>query len=89
LRGKTATTCEICGSNFEYYPSAKPGRCVICGATTDELGRNPDIHHIVPVRAFVETPVTAEFDVHYLKTSSRYVRLATEKRSSAASAPNG
>ncbi|WP_178918213.1 HNH endonuclease [Natronomonas gomsonensis] len=167
--GKTATTCEICGSNFEYYPSAKPGRycescveseewrherdisgernprwsggeheltcdwcdgkvvrqqtnisgehvfcspdcqyewlseeftgdghpnwkggadanygrgwnrvrrralerdddrCVLCGVTADELGRNPDVHHIVPVRAFVETPVTTEFDAHYLE----------------------
>lgn len=40
--------------------------CVLCGTTAEELGRNPDVHHIVPVRAFVETPVTAEFDAHYL-----------------------
>lgn len=165
--GKQPTTCEICGSGFEYYPSAKPGRycsscveseqwrhvreidgsknprwsggptdlecdwcgasfsrhrvegehvfcsdacqyewlseaftgdghpnwaggsdanygrgwrrvreralerddhrCVVCGASREELGRNPDVHHIVPVRAFVETPVTTERDAHYLE----------------------
>jgi hypothetical protein len=41
--------------------------CVLCGATKEELGRNPDVHHIVPVRAFVETPVTTEADAHYLE----------------------
>jgi 5-methylcytosine-specific restriction endonuclease McrA len=41
--------------------------CVICGTTKEELGRNPDVHHIIPVRAFVETPVTAVFDAHYLE----------------------
>jgi len=41
--------------------------CVVCGTTKSELGRNPDVHHIVPVRAFVETPMTTEFDAHYLE----------------------
>lgn len=41
--------------------------CVLCGTTKEELGRNPDVHHIVPVRAFVETPVTTESDAHYLE----------------------
>lgn len=40
--------------------------CVVCGKTREELGRNPDVHHIVPVRRFVETPVTTERDAHYL-----------------------
>jgi len=40
--------------------------CVVCGTTADELGRNPDVHHVVPVRAFVETPVLAERDAHTL-----------------------
>lgn len=39
--------------------------CVVCGTTKEELGRNPDVHHVVPVRAFVETPVTTERDAHY------------------------
>lgn len=39
--------------------------CVLCGATPAEIGRNPDVHHIVPVRAFLETPVTTERDAHY------------------------
>lgn len=42
-------------------------RCVLCGTTEDELGRNPDVHHVVPVRRFVETPVTTERDAHYLE----------------------
>lgn len=41
--------------------------CVICGTGREDLGRNPDVHHIVPVRAFVETPATAEADAHYLE----------------------
>lgn len=40
--------------------------CVLCGTTREELGRNPDVHHVVPVRAFVETRVTVEADAHYL-----------------------
>jgi len=40
--------------------------CVHCGATADELGRNPDVHHVVPVRVFVETPVLTEQDAHTL-----------------------
>lgn len=41
--------------------------CVVCGASSEELGRNPDVHHIVPVRRFVETPVTTKRDAHYLE----------------------
>ncbi|MFO7925797.1 MAG: HNH endonuclease [Halobacteriota archaeon] len=41
--------------------------CVVCGATKAELGRNLDVHHIVPVRASVETPVATEFDAHHLE----------------------
>lgn len=33
-------------------------RCQSCGATASELGREPDIHHIVPVRTF-DDPDTA------------------------------
>ena len=40
--------------------------CVVCGTGREELGRNPDVHHVVPVRAFVETPATTEADAHYL-----------------------
>jgi len=29
--------------------------CVVCGATAEFLGRNPDVHHILPVRVFVES----------------------------------
>ena len=41
--------------------------CVICGTGREELGRNPDVHHVVPVRAFVEAPATTEADAHYLE----------------------
>ena len=41
--------------------------CVRCGASRDELGRNPDVHHLLPVRAFVETPATSEADAHYVE----------------------
>lgn len=40
--------------------------CVVCGATATELGRNPDVHHVVPVREFVEEPVLTERDAHTL-----------------------
>ena len=42
-------------------------RCVLCGKTEADIGRNPDVHHIVPVRAFLETPATTERDAHYLE----------------------
>lgn len=40
--------------------------CVICGTDADDLGRNPDVHHVVPVRLFVESPVLIERDAHTL-----------------------
>jgi hypothetical protein len=40
--------------------------CVICVATADELGRNPDVHHIVPVRRFVDSPTLTQRDAHTL-----------------------
>jgi 5-methylcytosine-specific restriction endonuclease McrA len=30
------------------------------------FGRNPDVHHIVPVRRFVDSPVLTERDAHTL-----------------------
>lgn len=38
--------------------------CVNCGATKDELQRNPDVHHIVPVRTFVESDEHEKTDAH-------------------------
>ncbi|MFB6312279.1 MAG: HNH endonuclease [Salinirussus sp.] len=38
--------------------------CVICGATKDEIGRNPDVHHIVPVRRFIEAEAADKTDAH-------------------------
>lgn len=41
--------------------------CVHCGAARDELGRNPDVHHIVPVRAFVASEEYEKTDAHFLE----------------------
>lgn len=41
-------------------------RCVVCRTTKHELGRNPDVHHVVPVRRFVESPVLTKTDAHTL-----------------------
>lgn len=40
--------------------------CVLCGTDADCPDRNPDVHHVVPVRAFVESPVLIEADAHTL-----------------------
>ena len=40
--------------------------CQICGVTKAELGRNPDVHHIVPVRIFVESDSHDKTDAHTL-----------------------
>ena len=41
-------------------------RCRLCGAGRQELGRNPDVHHIVPVREFLRIPVLTVADAHTL-----------------------
>jgi hypothetical protein len=40
--------------------------CVVCGTDAEELGRNPDVHHIVPVRAYAEAPDREREDAHRL-----------------------
>ncbi|PSP40042.1 HNH endonuclease [Halobacteriales archaeon QH_7_65_31] len=40
--------------------------CVLCGTDADELGRNPDVHHIIPVRAFLDEPRLIVSDAHTL-----------------------
>lgn len=41
-------------------------QCVHCHASNAELGRQPDVHHIVPVRAFLEREELAVRDAHTL-----------------------
>lgn len=41
-------------------------QCVVCGASREDLGRNPDVHHIVPVREFVEAADRSKQDAHTL-----------------------
>jgi len=41
-------------------------QCVRCGTTADDIGRNPDVHHIVPVRSFIESDDHAKTDAHFL-----------------------
>lgn len=40
--------------------------CVVCGTTSEELGRNPDVHHIVPVRVFEAAADLGVTDAHRL-----------------------
>ena len=40
--------------------------CVVCGKAREEIGRNPDVHHVVPVRIFAESETHAKADAHYL-----------------------
>ncbi|MEF8851854.1 MAG: HNH endonuclease [Haloarculaceae archaeon] len=40
--------------------------CVLCGTDPDELGRNPDVHHIVPVRIFAEAGRHDKTEAHDL-----------------------
>lgn len=41
--------------------------CVICSKTKDQIGRNPDVHHIVPVRSFIESARHEKEDAHTLE----------------------
>jgi hypothetical protein len=41
--------------------------CVVCGATKADIGRNPDVHHIVPVRVFAATDGYEKTDAHELE----------------------
>jgi hypothetical protein len=40
--------------------------CVACGANHEELGRNPDVHHTVPVRAYADSRGRDREDAHRL-----------------------
>nr|WP_284006565.1 HNH endonuclease [Halomicroarcula sp. YJ-61-S] len=40
--------------------------CVVCGADDADIGRNPDVHHVVPVRLFAASPVLTVADAHTL-----------------------
>ena len=42
-------------------------RCVICGVSSAELGRNPDVHHLIPVREFAESADDSIEDAHTLE----------------------
>jgi 5-methylcytosine-specific restriction endonuclease McrA len=41
-------------------------QCVICDSSKAEIGRNPDVHHIVPVRSFIESAEHTREDAHFL-----------------------
>lgn len=41
--------------------------CVICSTTKEEIGRNPDVHHIIPVRKFIESDRHSKLDAHTLE----------------------
>jgi len=41
--------------------------CQICGKSKVEIGRNPDVHHIVPVRVFATADGYEKADAHFLE----------------------
>ncbi|MDZ7702329.1 MAG: HNH endonuclease [Halobacteriales archaeon] len=41
--------------------------CCRCGRSESELGRNPDVHHIVPVRRFIDAETADRADAHVLR----------------------
>lgn len=41
-------------------------QCVVCDASPEALGRNPDVHHLVPVRSFIESKEHTREDAHFL-----------------------
>jgi len=41
--------------------------CVHCGADHEELGRNPDVHHLIPVRAYAEASDRERAEAHFLE----------------------
>ena len=40
--------------------------CAVCGTDRTEIGRNPDVHHITPVRVFAGSDARDVSDAHYL-----------------------
>lgn len=41
-------------------------RCRVCQKSKDDIGRNPDVHHIVPLRTFIESDEHEKEDAHTL-----------------------
>ncbi|WP_394342375.1 HNH endonuclease [Salinigranum rubrum] len=41
-------------------------QCVHCGIAREELGRNPDVHHLIPVRWYIESDQFTREDAHFL-----------------------
>jgi len=41
--------------------------CQVCGQSREELGRNPDVHHIRPVRSFIDSESHTREDAHYIE----------------------
>jgi hypothetical protein len=39
--------------------------CTHCGKSKEEIGRNPDVHHIIPVRVFAAARGFTKADAHY------------------------
>lgn len=40
--------------------------CAICSADESDIGRNPDVHHIIPVRAYIQSTRHNKKDAHRL-----------------------
>jgi len=42
-------------------------QCRLCRKTREEIGRNPDVHHIVPVRWFIDSKEHMREDAHFIE----------------------
>jgi len=42
-------------------------RCRVCERTHEEMGRNPDVHHITPVKSFIKSDDHTREDAHYIE----------------------
>lgn len=40
--------------------------CTVCSKSKEEIGRNPDVHHIVPVRVYAKSENHSKTEAHYL-----------------------
>jgi hypothetical protein len=53
--------------------------CKICGVSRSDIGQNPDIHHITPVRWFVDSDLHARSDAHSLENLVSLCRACHRK----------
>ena len=66
-RGGTSRPYGAGWNNLRKQAVARDNhQCLICRTTQEELGQNPDVHHIIPVRWFIESEDHTREDAHFL-----------------------